>query len=127
MRLIRSRLEKLKEAHRKGDMEEMVSLVRSGLTRDLGGMCNARLYQHTWSGTKTLIEEYTEVVKYTIERIAHYCDLADPLEVERILVDMKAARQSFGNTGLMLSGGGTLGMCHIGTRRALGSSQILIC
>jgi TAG lipase/steryl ester hydrolase/phospholipase A2/LPA acyltransferase len=117
MRLIRSRLAKLKEAHRTGDMEEMVRLVRSDLTRDLGGMCNARLYQHTWSGTKTLIEEYTEVVKYTIERIAHYCDLADPLEVEKILVDMKAARQSFGNTGLMLSGGGTLGMCHIGMQR----------
>lgn len=125
MRLIRSRLDKLKAAHRAGDMPALVALVRSGLTRDLGGMCDVRLYQHTWAGTKILIEEYTEVVKYTLERIAAYCEAAPPLEVERVLVDMKAARQSFGNTGLMLSGGGTLGMCHIGVVKCLHEENLL--
>ncbi|EME49201.1 hypothetical protein DOTSEDRAFT_68076 [Dothistroma septosporum NZE10] len=119
MELIRLRLDRLKKANHEGDTEEMLLQIRNALKRDLGGMCNVRLYQHSSVGTKHLIEEYTEVVKYTIERIATFCESADAPTVNRYLETMKSARQSFGSTALMLSGGGTLGMCHIGVVKCL--------
>lgn len=119
MDLIRLRLDHLKKANHEGNMDEMLHQIRNALKRDLGGMGNVRLFQHSLVGTKHLIEEYTEVVKYTIERIAMFCETADAPTVNRYLDTMKAARQSFGSTALMLSGGGTLGMCHIGVVKCL--------
>jgi TAG lipase/steryl ester hydrolase/phospholipase A2/LPA acyltransferase len=119
MELIRQRLDKLKRANHAGDMEEMLSHIRNDLKRDLGAMCNVQLYLHCHTGTKFLIDEYTDVVKYTIERLMAHCETLDAPDVDRYLRLLKAARQSFGNTALMLSGGGTLGMCHIGVVKCL--------
>ncbi|CAK4030591.1 Lipase 4 [Lecanosticta acicola] len=126
MGLLRKRLERLKQANHDDDIEEMVQQIRNSLQRDLGGMCNPRLYQHAWLGTKHLIEEYTEVVKYTIERIVKYCQQSEDHDlVLRYKETMKAAKASFGNTALMLSGGGTLGMCHVGVVKALCRAGLL--
>ena len=125
LQLIRMRLDRLKQANHEGDLEEMLWQIRSSLKRDLGGMCNIRLYQHTWTGTKALIDEYTEVVRYTIDQIAKFCESAHPTDVERFLHGMKAARQSFGTSALLLSGGGTLGMCHIGVISCLLQENLL--
>lgn len=119
MALIRNRLDKLKRANHAGDMEEMLSLIRNDLKRDLGAMCNVQLYLHCHTGTKHLIDEWTDVVKYTIERLLVHCETVSAADVNRYLHTLKAARQSFGNTALMLSGGGTLGMCHIGVVKCL--------
>lgn len=119
MALIRSRLDKLKRANHAGDMEEMLSLIRNDLKRDLGAMSNVHLYLHCHTGTKHLIDEWTDVVKYTIERLLVHCERASAPEVDRYLHTLKAARQAFGNSALMLSGGGTLGMCHIGVVKCL--------
>lgn len=125
MVLLRRRLDKLKEAIGKRDIEEMVHLVRTSLKRDLGGMCHVHLYQHCNVGTKHLIEEYTDVVKYTIEEICKHCETADPITIEKYLKMMKLARQSFGKSALLLSGGGTLGMCHIGVVKTLLQENLL--
>ncbi|SMY24420.1 unnamed protein product [Zymoseptoria tritici ST99CH_1A5] len=119
MDLIRHRLDTLKRANHAGDMEQMLSHIRNDLKRDLGAMCNVQLYLHCHTGTKFLIDEYTDVVKYTIERLMEHCETLDAPNVERYLQVLKAARRSFGNTALMLSGGGTLGMCHIGVVKTL--------
>lgn len=119
MALIRNRLDKLKRANHAGDIEEMLSLIRNDLKRDLGAMCNVQLYLHCHTGTKHLIDEWTDVVKYTIERLLVHCETASAPDVDRYLHTLKAARQSFGNSALMLSGGGTLGMCHIGVVKCL--------
>lgn len=125
LELVRKRLDSLKQANHDNNMEEMLVQIRHALKRDLGGMCNARLYQHTWLGTKHLIEEYTDVVNYTIERLAKYCQDVDAQTLDRYLETIKAARQSFGNSALMLSGGGTLGMCHIGVVKCLLDAGLL--
>ncbi|KAK4507382.1 hypothetical protein PRZ48_001117 [Zasmidium cellare] len=125
MVLLRRRLDNLKDAINQGDIEEMVHLIRTSLKRDLGGMCHVHLYQHCNVGTKHLIEEYTDVVKYTIEEICKYCESADLATVDRYLSMLRLARQSFGKSALMLSGGGTLGMCHIGVVKALLQENLL--
>lgn len=125
MSLLRRRLDALKDAIGKGDIEEMVHLIRTSLKRDLGGMCHIHLYQHCHIGTKHLIEEYTDVVKYTIEMTCKYCERADLATVDKYLSMMRLARQSFGKSALMLSGGGTLGMCHIGVVKTLLQQNLL--
>ncbi|RUS34039.1 hypothetical protein BC938DRAFT_482709 [Jimgerdemannia flammicorona] len=42
--LIQSRLQHLKEVRQTGDVMAMIYLLRSGLLRNLGGMCDAKLY-----------------------------------------------------------------------------------
>lgn len=127
LELIRKRLDRLKQANHDGDIKKMLSHIRTSMARDLGGMCNIRLYQHTWYGTKSLIEEYTEVVKYTIDQLTKYCEETELSEdeMEEFLVELKGARQSFGNSALLLSGGGTLGMCHMGVVKCLLQEDLL--
>lgn len=123
--LVRERLAALKEANNDSDMEAMLAHIRNHLKRDLGGMCDPKLYEHSHIGTKYLIDEYTEVVKYTIERLVKYCESDPSVDVGRYHAVMQSAKQSFGKTALMLSGGGTLGMCHIGVVKALLEAGLL--
>lgn len=117
--LLRNRLRALKQAINNRDMEAMLYHIRNHLKRDLGGMCNPELYRHCRVGTKFLIDEYTTVVSYTIEQLIDYCENDPTADVKRYNETLKLARTSFGKTALMLSGGGTLGMCHIGVVKAL--------
>lgn len=117
--LLRTRLNALKQALNARDMEAMLYHIRNYLKRDLGGMCNPELYRHCRVGTKYLIDEYTTVVSYTIEQLIAYCENDPDADVKRYNETLKLARTSFGKTALMLSGGGTLGMCHIGVVKSL--------
>ena len=59
---------KLQEAADSCDTVSMLHLIRTTLTRDLGGMGILRLYKHSWFGTKTLIDDYIETAVATIEK-----------------------------------------------------------
>ncbi|KXS96151.1 hypothetical protein AC578_2300 [Pseudocercospora eumusae] len=122
--LVKKRLENLKDANKRSNFDHMLLHIRESLQRDLGGMCNPRLYEHCYNGTKHIIEEYTEVVKYTIDRLIAHCEMK-PECCHRYLEAIKDARDSFGTSALMLSGGGTLGMCHIGVVKALLEAKLL--
>src|ERR1700738_3193558 len=58
--LIEARLKQLDEARINCDVTRMLYLVRTSLSRDLGGMSNSRLYKHSNIGTKNLIECYID-------------------------------------------------------------------
>ncbi|CAK1354211.1 Lipase 4 [Cercospora beticola] len=117
--LVTARLKELKQALNEKDMEAVLYHIRNHLKRDLGGMCNSNLYQHCRIGTKYSIDEYTDVVSYAIEQLVDYCERDPAADVKRFNQTLKQARAAFGKTALMLSGGGTLGMCHIGVVKAL--------
>ncbi|KAK4547113.1 hypothetical protein LTR36_001334 [Oleoguttula mirabilis] len=119
--LIRSRLGKLQDARRRGDIEDLRFQIRTALTRDLGGMGNVKLYKHSRVGTKALIERYIDTVVGTIDEVVDSSE-SDPRTVNEI---MTYARQSFGRSALLLSGGGTLGMNHIGVVKALFEAGML--
>src|SRR5256885_96340 len=59
---------KLREAAHSCDIVRMLHLIRTTLTRNLGGMGMPRLYKHSWFGTKTLIGDYIETAVATIEK-----------------------------------------------------------
>ncbi|KAM0551851.1 hypothetical protein ACHAPJ_008187 [Fusarium lateritium] len=123
--LIQERLEALDEARTKCDVHTMMHLIRTALSRDLGGMDNVDLYRHSYSGTKQLIERYVESTVKTIDAVVTQSRLDQGVEHRDLLEGILFARQSYGRSALLLSGGGTFGMSHIGVLKALFEAQLL--
>ncbi|OLN96958.1 Lipase 4-like protein 1 [Colletotrichum chlorophyti] len=125
--LIEARLKELDDARTNCDTRAMMHLVRTALCRDLGGMGNVDLYRHSYVGTKQLIERYVDSAMQTIDALVEKSQYAlpDGMGQRDILESLLFARQSFGRSALLLSGGGTLGMSHIGVLKALFEVKLL--
>ncbi|KAI1818242.1 patatin-domain-containing protein [Poronia punctata] len=127
--MLQMRLDELDDARRRRDVGAMMHLVRTALSRDLGGMGNIDLYRHSYCGTKKLIERYVDSALQTIaalvERSAQHSSLPSDLGPRDLLDSMLYARQSFGRSALLLSGGGTFGMTHIGVLKSLFEAKLL--
>ncbi|KAF7597253.1 hypothetical protein BBP40_008095 [Aspergillus hancockii] len=109
--LVQERLKQLEEARISCDVGRMIFLIRTSLSRDLGNMRNDSLYRHSHVGTKNLIDQY---ITTAVDTIASLVDLS-----------VKAARQAFGRSALLFSGGATFGMNHIGVLKALWQAKLL--
>lgn len=126
-RLVEERLRQLEEARITCDVARMLFLVRTALSRDLGNMSNASLYRHSHIGTKDLIDRY---ITAALDTITTLVDLSmdngcDGLEAKHILDQLLAARQAFGRSALLFSGGATFGMNHIGVLKALSEAKLI--
>ncbi|KAH8654869.1 acyl transferase/acyl hydrolase/lysophospholipase [Ilyonectria robusta] len=123
--LIEERLQALDKARANCDTRTMMHLIRTALSRDLGGMDNVDLYRHSYSGTKHLIERYVESTIQTIEAVVTQSQLDHGIEHRDLLDGILFARQSYGRSALLLSGGGTFGMAHIGVLKCLFEAKLL--
>ncbi|KAL1898637.1 Lipase 5 [Ceratocystis pirilliformis] len=126
-RRIKAEIRRLDEARSSGDLKLMVYLVRTALSRDLGGMGNRNLYRHSYIGTKSLIERYVDSAVQTIDAISDVAARRLPIEMTLQLLTrtIQQARQNFGRSALLLSGGATFGMLHIGVLKALHEADLL--
>ncbi|PLB38686.1 putative Patatin family phospholipase [Aspergillus candidus] len=125
--LVRERLQQLEEARETWDISRMLFLVRTALTRDLGFMGRISLYRHSHWGTKNLIERY---ISTAVDSISALVDLSgnnrcDRRELRYILDQLLAAKQAFGQSALLFSGGATFGMSHIGVLKTLYDHDML--
>ena len=118
---------KLQEAADSCDIVSMLHLIRTTLTRDLGGMGMLRLYKHSWFGTKTLIGDYIETAVATIEKFQKVTEGPNfsTAESQHYLSSVEDALKYFGRSALTLSGGANLGMKHIGVVKALWEAELL--
>lgn len=125
--LVEARLKQLEEARIGCDVGRMLFLVRTALTRGLGDMGNLKLYKHTHIGTKDLIERYITSALDTLDRLLDISERAkcDGPETKHILEQILSTRQSFGRSALLLSGGATFGMNHIGVLKTLWENRLL--
>lgn len=127
--VIRDRMRELDDARTNCDIRRMVHLVRTALTRELGGMGNLDLYRHSYVGTKDLIEQYVKSAVRTIEDLVEKSGypgaLPPDLDHNDILEAFLQARQSFGRSALLLSGGGTFGMMHAGVMKTMVEADLL--
>ncbi|KAI0376001.1 patatin-domain-containing protein [Hypomontagnella monticulosa] len=125
--LIEMRLKELDQARANRDTRAMMHLIRTALSRDLGGMGNIDLYRHSYCGTKRLIEQYVDSTLQTITALVEQSTQRprDDLDPRDLLDAMLYARQSFGRSALLLSGGGTFGMTHIGVLKAMFEAKLL--
>ncbi|KAB8337078.1 hypothetical protein FH972_021382 [Carpinus fangiana] len=126
--LVRARLRDLDDARISCDPKRMLFLIRTALTRHLGGMGSVRLYKHSHIGTKVLIDNYIDSALETISALIEATrrpTAARGLDSRHLLEQILAARQAFGRSALLLSGGGTFGMNHIGVVKALWEARFL--
>ncbi|KAL2105909.1 hypothetical protein VUR80DRAFT_7586 [Thermomyces stellatus] len=105
----------------------MVHLMRTTLSRDLGGMGKADLYHHCHIGTKQVIERYVDSATDVIESLTSEgaVSLKNNVSYDELLEGLLLARQSFGRSALLLSGGATFGMMHIGVIKTLFTADLL--
>ncbi|KAL1796290.1 hypothetical protein ACET3X_004830 [Alternaria dauci] len=126
--LVAARLKELDDARLSCDVKRMLFLVRTTLTRGLGDMGHLRLYKHSHIGTKRLIERYIESAQQTLAALLDVSEKQGdqcPVEPRHLVDQLLQTRQSFGRSALLLSGGGTFGMNHIGVVKGLWDARLL--
>ncbi|KAI9207153.1 acyl transferase/acyl hydrolase/lysophospholipase [Polychytrium aggregatum] len=115
--LIQDRLRHLREVRQRNDIRNMIYLLRSGLLRNIGGLVDVKLFRRSFIGTKKLIEDYLNEVVAHIEYISD-SDI-DELSIQEKIDFFTDTRQSFGRTALLLHGGATFGLYHLGVVKTL--------
>ncbi|KAF2796147.1 hypothetical protein K505DRAFT_323523 [Melanomma pulvis-pyrius CBS 109.77] len=121
-RLIYERLQAIIEAREEDDILGLVSLLRSGLVRNLGNITAPRLFNRAYAGTKLLIEDYVTQVALAVEYVTSYpIDASSDtgLTNQAKLDVLHDTRQAFGRSVLVLQGGAIFGLCHLGVVKAL--------
>lgn len=119
--LIRNLLSQLREARATQDYHQLLYLIRINWSRNLGNMGNVNLYRHSYTGTKQLIDEYIDESRKCIEDLVNKSDLDDGY----LAGILQQTRKNIGRTALVLSGGGTFGLFHIGVLSTLFELDLL--
>ncbi|MCJ1231717.1 hypothetical protein MMC12_008396 [Toensbergia leucococca] len=121
-RLINERLQAILDYREEEDILGLVNLLRSGLLRNLGNITAPRLFNRAYAGTKLLIEAYITQVALAIDFVTaiptnQNSDSGWTLQAKLDL--LHDTRQAFGRSTLVLQGGATFGLCHLGVVKAL--------
>ncbi len=115
VKLVTERLAELKEAALSNNPEIMLHLLESQLERNVGGICNPQLYYHAGLRTEPTIRQYQKVVGDVLQKLASSCAESDaPIDQDQMFERLSKLKDSFGRVALLCSGGGTMGMIHIG-------------
>ena len=114
------RLQALEEALDADDLPLVLSILRAQLDRNVGNMCNQALSTEPGTETEKLIDYYQGTVAAALDRIVEACEQNDSrLSRTKIREELRGLREAYGRSALLCSGGGTLGMAHIGVIKAL--------
>jgi len=125
--VIDTQIDMLQRAIATSDLGAMQHVLRTGLSRDLGGMNMLRLYKHSWFGTKFLIDVYINTVLDTIDKFTDTTIRYNlpTTEVRFYQQSLEDALKYMGRSALTLSGGALLGMKHIGVVKTLWEADLL--
>ena len=116
-RVIRRRLEEVRQVKAGGDPHQILYYLNEGIHGNMGGMGSTRLYQKARFGTKDLVTQYIAELSGALLMLAEVDD--EIIELPEKLEFFRRASHCFGRTALMLSGGGALGPFHLGVIKAL--------
>ncbi|RKP16652.1 putative esterase of the alpha-beta hydrolase superfamily [Rozella allomycis CSF55] len=122
--MIASRLDQMRVARSSNDIPAMLFLIKTNLSRNIGDIANPKLFSFTNVGTKHIIDEYINEVITHLKILSEY-DRGVYRDITLRIDFFKALRRAFGNTALLLSGGGTLGMKHVGVIKSLHEQKLL--
>jgi len=122
-RLLASRASILRKLRKQKDYDRLMFRLREELHGNLGNMANPALYQEARCGTKKLINDYLDEVSAALHLLCRSnVKQLPPMRKRRFL---KRAARSFGRSALLLSGGASLGLFHIGVINELESQGLL--
>ncbi len=105
------------------DINGLVHYLRSNLLKNLYSTNNPELYHHTNYGTKYLIEKLESQIEESLNFIYKYDENKFPLSKK--LEFYSESRHAYGRTALLLSGGASFGMYHMGVVKALYEQNLL--
>ena len=100
-----------------------MAMVHAGLSRNVGGIGHPALFQHSLVGSKRLIEAYVNEMNQCLNAIAAADTPELPLSTR--IEFFAGLRKVFGRSALLLSGGATLGMYHLGVIKCLYENKML--
>lgn len=121
--LVQSILEQMKLARLAEDYNQLLYLIRTTWVRNLGNMGDINLYRNSFVGTKKLIEDYLEECKLCLDYLVRGDH--DDLDDQYLLGMLIQTRRNIGRTAIVLSGGSTFGIFHIGVLLALLENELL--
>lgn len=122
------RLHRLISAQAADDVLLASNIIRAGLIRDLVSITSPDLYGVAFAGTKSLIEDYVLQQCLAIPYIAGLNSVTPHHQRFNTLTTwhfVLTSRQAIGKTTLLLEGGSTFGMCHLGIVKALHMRGVL--
>lgn len=105
------------------DILGVTHYIRAYLVKNLFSINNPLLYQYCTYGTKNLINQFQHEIIKSLDFIANYKESNYPLYKK--LEFFSEVRHCFGRSALMLSGGASLGIYHIGVVKALYEQGLL--
>lgn len=111
----------MRKLREEGQHMELLYLMRTRWVRNLGNMGNVNLYRMSHYGTKNIIDDYMNESTMAIDSLLNDSDLDDGY----LLSVLQQTRRNIGRTALVLSGGGTFGLFHIGVLAALFEQDLL--
>ncbi|AAS52151.2 ADR231Cp [Eremothecium gossypii ATCC 10895] len=120
-KLVKGQTEKMRAAREQRDWLQLLYIIRTTWVRDLGNMCNVNLYRHSHVGTKYIIDEYVEESKRSLHELVYQSNL----DMNYMLGMLVQTRKNIGRTALVLSGGSTFGLFHIGVLSTLFEQELL--
>ena len=122
-RLLASRVRLLRKLRRQKDFERLIFRLREELHGNIGNMANPLLYQHARAGTKKLVNDYLDEVTACLNLFSDSeVEAFPPMRKRRFL---KRSARSFGRSALLLSGGASLGLFHLGVIQELQLEGVL--
>lgn len=122
-RLLASRVRLFRGLRRKQDFEQLVFRLREELHGNIGNMANPALYQRARCGTKNLINEYLDEITACLHLFGeNKVEAFPPMRKRKFL---KRSARSFGRSALLLSGGASLGLFHLGVIQELQAENVL--
>jgi TAG lipase / steryl ester hydrolase / phospholipase A2 / LPA acyltransferase len=122
-KLVSEHLEMMKTYRQKGQGLKLINVLLESLQRHSYELNNSKLYSTAYSGTKYLITDYLQEVELSLNYI---CDnnISGISDNDKLRLFLEGNR-IHGNTVLMLSGGASFGIYHIGVVKALWEQKLL--
>lgn len=107
-----------------GDFRTLMFKLRAGLLRKHYGLGHPELFHSCRVGTKKVLEEYVECVARALRTVAR-AEAGSTQELAEKLAFFNETRHAYGRSALLLSGGATMGLYHIGVVKELHSQGLL--
>ncbi|WP_156508606.1 DUF3336 domain-containing protein, partial [Oleiphilus sp. HI0132] len=122
-KVLQEHYQTISELLEKKDYLKLIPYIQESLYRTTAELSKPKLYQPAYTGTKTLVSNYLKLIDKALKILCE--SEIDNISTKDKLAQFKQAEHNFGRPALMLSGGGTFGIYHIGVVATLIKHQLL--
>jgi predicted acylesterase/phospholipase RssA len=121
--IISHRLSMLRRYRAHKRTQDLMYILREGLSYDIANIAHPLLFTVAYVGTKKIIEDYIEEVSQSLAFIAS--EECTCLSAKEKISFFEQCKLAFGQPALMFSGGSTLGLFHTGVCKALMEQDLM--